>query len=230
MKILIIDDDRALCELLAELLTMEGFDVAMSHDGQAGLDKATSNDFDLILLDVMLPSLNGMEVLKQLRQQACETPVLMLTARGEETDRVLGLEFGADDYLPKPFSDRELIARIRAILRRTSVPAKPTVNHDQLTVGELVLLPGRQEARWRENKLDLTSTEFTLLHNLVQSEGQVLSKEFLNKKVLGRSLLPYDRSLDVHVSNLRKKLPSRSDGGDWIRTVRGKGYLWLEDC
>ncbi|WP_240695166.1 response regulator [Corallincola luteus] len=227
MKILIIDDDRALCELLAELLALDGYELTMVHDGKLGLAKARTTQFDLILLDVMLPGLNGMAVLKELRQHQ-DTPVLMLTARGEETDRVLGLEFGADDYLPKPFSDRELLARMRAILRRTNVSKSDEPTSDRLSVGELSLYPGRQEAKWQDERLDLTSTEFALLLQLVKAKGEILSKDYLNQAVLGRALHPFDRSLDVHVSNLRKKLPQRSDESDWIRTVRGKGYLWME--
>jgi two-component system response regulator CpxR len=228
MKLLIIDDDRALCELLAELMALEGFELAMAHDGGEGLRLALTEHFDLILLDVMLPTMNGMALLKQLRLQR-NTPVLMLTARGEETDRVLGLEFGADDYLPKPFSDRELMARIRAVLRRTSTAHASGQGAEQQVVGRLVLYPGRQEALWDQQRLDLTATEFTLLYQLAQAAGQVVSKATLNQAVLGRKLHPFDRSLDVHVSNLRKKLPLRADGNDWIRTIRGKGYLWLEE-
>ena len=224
-KLLLVDDDLDLCDLLAQLLEMEGFDVTTAHDGESGLELARSGHYQLLLLDVMMPKLNGLEMLKQLRQHS-QLPVLMLTARGEEIDRVIGLEFGADDYLPKPFNDRELIARIKAILRRTQG------NHDQpsqLQIGDLQLDPGRQEAECQGEVLPLTGTEFLLLMELTSHVGQLLDKAHLNQRVLGKKLQAFDRSLDMHLSNLRHKLPPREDGRPRIKTVRGRGYIWLED-
>ena len=224
-KLLLVDDDLDLCDLLAQLLEMEGFDVTTAHDGESGLELALTGHYQLLLLDVMMPRLNGLEMLKQLRQHS-QVPVLMLTARGEEIDRVIGLEFGADDYLPKPFNDRELIARIKAILRRTQG------NNDQpgqLQVGDLQLDPGRQEAHCQGEVLPLTGTEFLLLLELTSHVGQLLDKAHLNQQVLGKKLQAFDRSLDMHLSNLRHKLPAREDGRPRIKTVRGRGYIWLED-
>ncbi|TKB51767.1 response regulator [Ferrimonas aestuarii] len=224
-KILLIEDDQDLCELLQELLQLEGFDLHYCQDGKQGLDTALKNDFDIVLLDVMLPSMNGFDILKSLRQHS-EMPVLMLTARGDDIDRVVGLEIGADDYLPKPFNDRELVARIKAILRRTGDKTVPS--SEGLTAGDLTLIPGRQELWYQENNIELTSTEFALLHALLQQQGQIISKELLSETVLGKKLMPFDRSLDMHLSNLRKKLPEREDGRPRVKTVRGKGYIWLD--
>ncbi|GIU13089.1 DNA-binding response regulator [Shewanella sp. c952] len=224
-RILLIDDDLGLSELLAQLLELEGFELTLAHDGQAGLDLAVEQSFDLILLDVMLPKLNGFEVLRALRTKK-QTPVLMLTARGDEIDRVVGLEIGADDYLPKPFNDRELVARIRAIIRRTNVQPddKTQAVH---TFGDLNLDPARQEVHCQEQLIVLTGTEFSLLFELVQNAGELASKETLSEKVLGKKLMPFDRSLDMHLSNLRKKMPERIDGRPRVKTIRGKGYIWL---
>ncbi len=224
-RILLIDDDLGLSELLAQLLELEGFELTLAHDGQAGLDLAVEQSFDLILLDVMLPKLNGFEVLRALRTKK-QTPVLMLTARGDEIDRVVGLEIGADDYLPKPFNDRELVARIRAIIRRTNVQPddKTKAVH---TFGDLNLDPARQEVHCQEQLIVLTGTEFSLLFELVQHAGELASKETLSEKVLGKKLMPFDRSLDMHLSNLRKKMPERIDGRPRAKTIRGKGYIWL---
>lgn len=224
--ILLIDDDTELTSLLKEVLTFEGFDVSEANDGEAGLE-ALSQDIDLILLDVMMPKLNGMETLKRIREN-WETPVLMLTAKGEEIDRVIGLELGADDYLPKPFSDRELLARIRAILRRTQSKSatKPT---DSFQYQDILVYPGKQEAYCQEQLLDLTTTEFALLSHFVQHPGETLTKETLSLDVLGKRLAAFDRAIDMHVSNLRKKIPERSDGKPRIKTLRGRGYLLVEE-
>ena len=227
-KILLIDDDHGLADLLAQLLELEGFKLTLAYDGQQGLDKAISESFDLILLDVMLPKMNGFDLLKQLRLKK-QTPVLMLTARGDEIDRVVGLEIGADDYLPKPFNDRELVARVRAILRRSQITASEE-NHlpDEATHYEdLTLDPRRQEAYCDDELLELTGSEFALLHELVEKTGEMVTKEALSLKVLGKKLMPFDRSLDMHLSNLRKKLPERKDQRPRVKTVRGKGYIWL---
>ncbi|MCE9687986.1 response regulator [Shewanella sp. AS16] len=225
-RILLIDDDLGLAELLGQLLELEGFELFLAHDGQQGLELALSQDVDLILLDVMLPKLNGFEVLRALRQHK-QTPVLMLTARGDEIDRVVGLEIGADDYLPKPFNDRELIARIRAILRRAALTTQDNHQHQVQQFGDLRLDPARQEAYCKEQLIMLTGTEFSLLYTLVAQAGELLTKDLLSEKVLGKKLMPFDRSLDMHLSNLRKKLPERSDGRPRVKTIRGKGYIWI---
>ncbi|MFT5789322.1 MAG: two-component system response regulator CpxR [Shewanella sp.] len=224
-RILLIDDDLGLSELLAQLLELEGFELTLAHDGQAGLDLALQQSFDLILLDVMLPKLNGFEVLRALRTKK-QTPVLMLTARGDEIDRVVGLEIGADDYLPKPFNDRELVARIRAIIRRANIQASDNGQTIQ-SFGDLSLDPARQEVHCQEQLIILTGTEFSLLFELVQHAGELATKETLSEKVLGKKLMPFDRSLDMHLSNLRKKMPERIDGRPRVKTIRGKGYIWL---
>lgn len=227
-KILLVDDDRELTSLLKELLEMEGFNVIVAHDGEQALD-LLDDSIDLLLLDVMMPKKNGIDTLKALRQTH-QTPVIMLTARGSELDRVLGLELGADDYLPKPFNDRELVARIRAILRRSHWSEQQQNNDNgspTLEVDALVLNPGRQEASFDGQTLELTGTEFTLLYLLAQHLGQVVSREHLSQEVLGKRLTPFDRAIDMHISNLRRKLPDRKDGHPWFKTLRGRGYLMV---
>ncbi len=227
-KILLVDDDRELTSLLKELLEMEGFNVVIAYDGEQALQQIDSS-IDLILLDVMMPKKNGIETLKELRQ-IHQTPVIMLTARGSELDKVLGLELGADDYLPKPFNDRELVARIRALLRRSNWSEQTqgdNSNTPVLQVDKLQLNPGRQEASFDNEILDLTGTEFTLLYLLAQHLGQVVSREHLSQEVLGKRLTPFDRAIDMHISNLRRKLPERTDGQPWFKTLRGRGYLMV---
>ncbi|WP_089137686.1 response regulator [Vibrio rumoiensis] len=221
--ILLVDDDSELTALLEDILTLEGFTVSQAHNGYEGLE-ALDSSVDLILLDIMMPKMNGMEMLKQLRQQ-WQTPVLMLTAKGEEVDRVIGLELGADDYLPKPFSDRELMARIRAILRRTQA-VKPETS--ETTPHGLQVFPGKQEAYYQGALLDLTTTEFALLEYFLSHMGESISKEDLSLEVLGKRLSPFDRAIDMHVSNLRKKLSEHNEHS-LIKTLRGKGYLMIED-
>jgi two-component system, OmpR family, response regulator CpxR len=229
-KILLVDDDRELTSLLQELLEMEGFNVVVAYDGEQALN-LLDGSIDLLLLDIMMPRKNGIETLKELRQHH-QTPVIMLTARGSELDRVLGLELGADDYLAKPFNDRELVARIRAILRR-SIWSEQQQNTDQgaptLEVDCLQLNPGRQEASFEGQSLELTGTEFTLLYLLAQHLGQVVSREHLSQEVLGKRLTPFDRAIDMHISNLRRKLPDRKDGLSWFKTLRGRGYLMVSE-
>lgn len=223
--ILLVDDDLGLAELLVQFLELEGFSLTVANDGQSGLNLALEQEFDLILLDVMLPKLNGFEVLKALRAKK-QTPVLMLTARGDEIDRVVGLEIGADDYLPKPFNDRELVARIKAIIRRTNHQAdeqQPGI----IEFADIKLDPSRQEVTCQDQLLILTGTEFSLLYYMIQHNGEVITKETLSEQVLGKKLMPFDRSLDMHLSNLRKKIPERADGRPRIKTLRGKGYIWL---
>jgi two-component system, OmpR family, response regulator CpxR len=225
-KILIIDDDTGLCELLSSYLSSEGFDVESAHDGAEGADRALSGDYALVVLDVMLPKLNGFEVLRRIRQSS-QVPVLMLTARGDEIDRIVGLEMGADDYLPKPFNPRELVARLRAIQRRTLAPpdgaqAKP----DTLEVGDVTLDLGTRTVRCAGAPVELTSLEFSVFEALLRLAGTVVSREELTRQALGREFGSYDRSIDVHVSSLRKKLGPGTGGEDRIKSVRGIGYLY----
>lgn len=228
-KILLVDDDIELTDLLAEVLRLTGFEVEVANNGQEALDKLNESH-QLVLLDIMMPVLNGIETLKKIRQTS-NVPVMMLTARGEEIDRVLGLELGADDYLPKPFNDRELVARIKAILRRVS-PSESSQNSTALSSEEntlefcgLVLHSGLQQASYKGQDLGLTGSEFALLHKLVLRPGQIVSREELSMNVLGKHLSPFDRSIDMHMSNLRKKLPERDNGLPWLKTLRGRGYL-----
>ncbi|WP_314282654.1 response regulator [Haemophilus sputorum] len=239
-KILLVDDDVELTNLLAELLSLEGFDIHVVHNGQEALTELELQTYDIILLDIMMPVLNGIETLKQLRQKLT-TPVLMLSARDDDIDRVLGLELGADDYLPKPFNDRELVARIKAILRRTAgnsplatdviTPSSQTAeeNSKQLSFGGVGLHPGRQQAIFEGKDLELTGTEFALLQMLMRNPGQILSRELLSLEILGKRLTPYDRAIDMHISNLRKKLPERNDNLPWFKTLRGRGYLLVTE-
>ena len=230
-KILLVDDDIELTDLLAEVLRLTGFEIEVANNGQEALDKLNASH-QLVLLDIMMPVLNGIETLKKIRQTS-NVPVMMLTARGEEIDRVLGLELGADDYLPKPFNDRELVARIKAILRRTTpVEKENTQNSTALSSEEntlefcgLVLHSGLQQASYKDQDLGLTGSEFALLHKLVLRPGQIVSREELSMNVLGKHLSPFDRSIDMHMSNLRKKLPERDNGLPWLKTLRGRGYL-----
>jgi two-component system response regulator CpxR len=220
-RILFVDDDVQLCKLLAERLATEGFTMETVHNGSRGLELALSAEYALVILDLMLPGMSGLDVLRRLRKVS-PVPVLILTAKGEESDRILGLEMGADDYLPKPFNPRELIARIRAVLRRTGrveASARP------LVIGDIRIDPALREV-WLENSpLNLTSVEFTLLEVFMREPGCILSRERLTEAVLGRKLGPFDRVIDVHVSNLRKKLGGAQDS-QRIKAVRGSGYLF----
>lgn len=226
-KILLVDDDIELTALLKDILSLEGYNVIEANNGIEGL-AAITDDLDLILLDIMMPKMNGMDMLRKLRETN-ETPVLMLTAKGEEIDRVIGLELGADDYLPKPFSDRELLARIRAILRRTQTTSTPKAASDRIQYQDIEVFPGKQEAYCNGQLIDLTTTEFALLSHLIQNPGQVITKEALSLDVLGKRLAAFDRAIDMHISNLRKKIPERSDGKSRIKTLRGRGYLLVEE-
>lgn len=221
-KILIIDDDTELTELLTQYLQAEGFEVSCAHDGEIGVKKALNQPLDAIVLDVMLPKLNGFEVLKAIREHL-DTPVLMLTARGDDIDRIVGLEIGADDYLAKPCNPRELVARMRAILRRAQKAPmhRPVIEH-----GNIMIDCSKRTATIEGNPLELTNTEFNILEMLMKSPGQAFSKEVLTEYALGRKYTAYDRSIDVHISNLRNKLGQNKAGEDWIKTVRGFGYLF----
>jgi two-component system response regulator CpxR len=221
-RILLVDDDVELCEILTEYLSAEGLDLEAAHDGVRGLERARSGEHALVILDLLLPGLRGLDVLQRLRADS-NIPVLILTARGEDVDRILGLELGADDYLPKPFNSRELLARVRAILRR----AHPNRETPRVEVGDVTVDESARQA-WRDGRpLGLTMAEFALLDCLVRHAGQVLSRDRLAEHVLGRRLASFDRSIDVHVSNLRKKLGDTAGAREHIRAVRGEGYVFV---
>ena len=217
MQILLIDDDAELCGLLVELLSREGFSTECQHEGKRGLDRALHGGFDLVILDVMLPGLDGFEILHRLRAES-RVPVLMLTARGEDLDRIAGLEMGADDYLGKPFNSRELVARIRAILRRQERPASQA---GPLEVNGVRIDPGTREVTVNGKKVELTTFEFDILDLLMRSAGKVISRDDLMEHLYNRKATPYDRSADMHVSHLRKKLETERP---LIKTIRGAGY------
>jgi DNA-binding response OmpR family regulator len=225
--LLIVDDDRELCQLISRYLDDEGFLSTAVHTGIAGENAAIAGGFQLIVLDVMLPDRKGFDVLRDLRRQIT-TPVLMLTAKGDEFDRIFGLELGADDYLPKPFSPRELVARISALLRRSGWQSKeiaaqrPPLLHS----GDLELDMGNRTVKRDGQEVKLTSAEFDLLHHFLDYAGKVLTRELLVQDVLDRKFSPFDRSIDLHISNLRRKLGPQKDGTDRIRSVRGTGYLY----
>ncbi len=224
-KVLIIDDDEELCELVSEYLAVEGFETEAVHDGESGLKNAISGDYDMAILDVMLPKMNGFDVLRNLREKSA-LPVIMLTARGEDMERIVGLEIGADDYLPKPFNPRELVARLRAILRRVNSEDGDDAGSEKLHVEDLEISASSRSAKLAGVEVGLTSVEFDLLTALVREAGKIVKKEDLSENVLERSLSPYDRSLDMHISNLRKKLGLRTDGSERIKTVRSVGYIY----
>ena len=226
-RLLIIDDDQELCDLLTEYLGSAGFQIDAVHQPEAGVERALNGRYAGVVLDVMLPGIDGFEVLRRIRARS-DLPVLMLTAKGEEVDRIVGLEVGADDYLPKPFNPRELVARIRAILRRTQKSGPPITVHREprLVVGDLQLDPGARKVECADRSIELTGTEFDLLEMLLRFAGRVVSREDLCKTILGRPLFPEDRSIDVHISNLRRKLGQRAGGSERIKTQRGSGYIY----
>lgn len=219
--LLIADDDTELCSLLREYFESEGFQVRLAHDGMAALDEARKPGLDLVVLDVMMPEMNGMDVLRELRKES-RLPVIMLTARGDDMDRILGLELGADDYVPKPCNPRELLARIRAVTRR----AQGVADHGVLHVDDLELKQGSRTLLKAGQAVELTSTEFSILQSLLQHQGEVVSKRDLYLSALGREPVPHDRSVDMHVSNLRRKLGEDSEGNNRIETIRGIGYQY----
>jgi len=219
--ILIADDDTELCELLREYLGQEGFEVRLAHDGGQALAESRRPGLDAMVLDIMMPGMNGIDVLRNLRKES-ELPVIMLTARGDDLDRIIGLELGADDYLAKPANPRELLARIRAILRRAQSHSTVAV----LEVGDLVLNQAGRELHRDGQPTELTSTEFSILQLLLQRSGEVVEKKDLYLAALGREPVAYDRSVDMHVSNLRRKLGPAKDGGERIETIRGIGYQY----
>lgn len=223
-SILMIDDDRELCLLLQEYCVMEGLALVATHNGETGVLMALGGDFDLVILDVMMPGMSGIEVLRRIRAQNL-MPVLMLTAMGDDMDRILGLELGADDYVPKPCTPRELVARIRAILRRSG--AVPESSPEELSSGDLRMWPGKRKAVLGETALPLTGAEFSILEILLRHAGQPVNRETLYKEGLGRPLTRYDRSLDVHLSSIRHKMRLTKDGHPRIQTLRGRGYQLL---
>jgi two-component system response regulator CpxR len=218
VRILVIDDDVELCALLAEFLMREGFSVESEHHGQRGLERAVAGQPDFVILDVMLPGLDGFEILRRLRRES-RVPVLMLTARSEDVDRIIGLELGADDYLPKPFNPRELVARVRAIQRRYE--PRPASADERIEVAGVVLDPGTREVFSGGKRLDLTTFEFDILEMLLRAAGRVLSRDALMENLYNRKATPFDRSVDMHVSHLRRKLEG---SGRLIKTIRGVGY------
>jgi len=228
-RVLIIDDDRKLCALIHDYLAPLGFDVAAVHDGPSGVEHATTGHHDVVILDVMLPGLDGFEVLKRIRQTS-QVPVLMLTARGDETDRIVGLEVGADDYLPKTFSTRELLAPLRAVMRRASRPSPSAGSDapaDEIVVGELRINSGGRVAALGDKALSLTAIEFDLLECLARSRGRVRTREQLIESITERNYDVFDRSVDVHICSLRKKLGDESASPRFIRTVRAVGYVFI---
>ena len=221
-EILIVDDDEELGEMLTEYLQPEGFAVTVALRGDRGAELALERQWDGIILDIMLPGMNGIDVLQAIRRRSL-VPILMLTAKGDDIDRILGLEMGADDYLPKPFNPRELVARLRAILRRQQTQADSGGDGGELRCRSLVLTPSSRKAAVNDKNVELTSTEFSVLHLLVANAGTVVSKETLYEDALGRPLTPYDRSIDMHISHLRRKLAAL-DPSLVIHTIRGSGY------
>ena len=221
--ILLADDDVELSDLLREYFESEGFQVRVAHDGEKALEQARRPGLDLMVLDIMMPEMNGMDVLKELRRDS-RLPVIMLTARGDDMDRILGLELGADDYVPKPCNPRELLARIRAVMRR--VPAAPDSEHTVIVTDDLELNQGARTLTKSGEAVELTSTEFSILMELLMHRGEVVSKRDLYVSALGREPVPHDRSVDMHVSNLRRKLGPDPRGDNRIETIRGSGYQY----
>jgi len=225
-NVLLVDDDAELLELLSDYLTRDGFAVACAHDGKTGVAAALSGEHAIVVLDVMMPGVSGLQALTQIRA-ASGVPVIMLTARGDDTDRIVGLELGADDYVPKPCTPRELAARLRAILKRTTAPPLAPPGASTLAAGRLILWPAQRRAEYRGRPLELTSTEFNLLEALVRQAGCVVGKAELSEQALGRPLSRFDRSIDVHISSIRHKLGTLTDGRSLIQTVIRRGYQLL---
>ena len=225
-RVLLIDDDNLLTELLTEYLTAEGLEVSRVADGEAGVKEILTGQYDVVVLDSMMPKMNGLDVLKTVRVQS-KIPIIMLTAKGDDIDRIIGLEMGADDYVPKPCQPRELLARINAILRRTHQSHDNDQNGipNSISASGVVLYPAKRQVTIEEEPLELTSTEFNLLEVLMRHAGQVVSKETLSLEALDRKLAKFDRSLDVHISSIRHKLGNAS----LIQTVRGLGYLFVKN-
>ncbi len=227
VRVLLIDDDAEFAGLVAEFLQAEAsFEVTARYDGLTGVEAALESEHDIIVLDVGLPKINGFDALRAIRSKVA-TPVIMLTARGDDIDRILGLEYGADDYIPKPCNLRELAARIRAVLRRTSPSDEPGTLAPGITVDDLRIAPRSQSVYVGNELIAVTATEFLVLEALVDLAGEIVDKDVIARQALGRRNLPYDRSVDVHIGNLRKKLGPLRDGRQRIKTVRGRGYLYV---
>jgi DNA-binding response OmpR family regulator len=228
-RVLLVDDDQELLELLRDYLEREGFNVTCAFNGRMGVDLVLSGNYDIVALDIMMPEINGIQALSMIRAQS-NLPVLMLTAKGDDTDRIMGLELGADDYVPKPCTPRELTARLRAILNRVGKQSSTTAvsQSDHYVVGDLSLWPSQRRAEDHGETLELTSTEFNILELLVRNSGNPVSKDELSMAALGRPLCRYDRSVDVHVSNIRRKLKPLPDGRSMIQTVIRKGYILVD--
>ena len=225
-KVLLVDDDEELTTLLKEYLVEEGFEVSTVADGRAAMGLVTARQVDVAVLDIMMPQMNGIELLQRIRR-ASDIPVLMLTAKGDDADRIAGLNLGADDYVPKPCSPGELAARIRAILRRVG---RASSTPEILRAGDLVMHPASRTAEWQGGALELTGAEFSLLEVLARNVGQLVPKQDISKRAFGRPLTPFDRRIDVHISSIRQKLGARGDGQSWIQSVRGQGYQLLQDA
>lgn len=229
IDVLLVDDDLELCELLVELLRTEGFQVTAVHNGVTGVEAAASEHYSLVLLDVTLPRMNGFDVLRTIRQKS-SIPVIMLTARGDDVDRIVGLEIGADDYLAKPFNQRELVARMKAILRRVKISQeRESPRRKQLMIDDLVLNLTNHEVFKGSEPLAITATEFTLLKTLVENAGELVTRDELTHLALNRRLTLHDRAIDMHVSNLRRKIGSKQNGRPRLKTVRGAGYFYIVD-
>lgn len=224
-QILVIDDDIELCELVAEYLEPDGYKVEAVHDGEQGLERALSGEHALAVLDYMLPTLNGFEVLRRIRARS-KLPIVMLTARGDDVNRIIGLQMGADDYLAKPFNPLELVARISAVLRRTQAAAEPAQESSVIVLGDIEMDHRTHTVRRANEVVELTVVEYSLLAKFLNAPGRILEKEELVKEVLHRNLSPFDRSIDTHVSNLRKKLGHQVNGVERIKTVRSVGYIY----
>lgn len=224
--VLLIDDDVELSNMLGDFISAEGFEVVVENNPEIGLIRATANQFDIIVLDVMMPKINGLEVLRKLREES-KVPVIMLTAKGDDDSRILGLELGADDYVAKPCTPREIVARVRAILRRTGSTGK-TDSDDRIQVGKLTLLPEKRQVMWDGKEVDLTSSEFNLLAVLAKKAGSVVKKEELSMQALGRPLTKYDRSIDVHMSSIRQKLTDGDEADNFIHTIYRLGYQMIK--
>ncbi len=225
-KLLIADDDQELCQLLQDYLSQEGFEVDSVHDGASAIEKTSREKYDLLILDVMMPQKNGFEALAEIRHRT-QLPVIMLTARGEKVDRIVGLEMGADDYIAKPCDPRELVARIRAVMRRSQAHLPALATSETIIIDGLEVDATNRQAKLDGEALDLTSTEFDLLRLLAENAGNLVSREAISENCIGKKLQPFDRSIDMHLSNLRKKLGPYKNDKERIKTIRGSGYQFL---
>jgi two-component system OmpR family response regulator/two-component system response regulator CpxR len=229
VKLLLVDDDQELCDLMGQYLQSEGFEVSFAHSAEQALPLLQQDGaYDLLIFDIMMPGQTGLELLQQVRPRV-KTPVIMLTGRGDDIDRIIGLEMGADDYLGKPCNPRELVARIRAVLRRSGQTVAPEETATVLSLHNIELDPGKRRVQVAGNEIELTSAEFNVLAELMQSVGSIVSKDELTEKVLHRKLTAYDRAIDVHVSRVRQKLAAVMPGSELIKTVRGAGYMLVNE-